>query len=123
MITPAGGELPERRGRELLERRGVQLGNYLNADRAIQTNDESDGQGDGDQQSADRPPPSTLVPPRLLDEGLRVIASRGGWIDFLMPARINQCHLVRPFVASEPSLTRYVHFQVLPPFVVLPRRK
>ena len=33
MLTPAGGELPERRGRELLERRGVQLGNYLNADR------------------------------------------------------------------------------------------
>ena len=32
MLTPAGGELPERRGRELLERRGVQLGNYLNAD-------------------------------------------------------------------------------------------
>ena len=35
MITPAGGELPERRGRELLERRGVQLGNYLNADKVI----------------------------------------------------------------------------------------
>jgi hypothetical protein len=34
MLTPAGGELPERRGRELLERRGVQLGNYLNADNA-----------------------------------------------------------------------------------------
>ena len=34
MLTPAGGELPERRGRELLERRGVQLGNYLNADTA-----------------------------------------------------------------------------------------
>jgi hypothetical protein len=32
MLTPAGGELPERRGGELLERRGVQLGNYLNAD-------------------------------------------------------------------------------------------
>ena len=32
MLTPAGGELPERRSRELLERRGVQLGNYLNAD-------------------------------------------------------------------------------------------
>jgi DNA replication protein DnaC len=32
MLTPAGRELPERRGGELLERRSVRLGNYLNAD-------------------------------------------------------------------------------------------